>query len=415
MKLIRPFDALRPVPELAREVAAPPYDVLSREEAFEMAKGNKHSFLRVNKPEIDVDPDIDVYDERVYRKGAENLRRFIDRGIMRRDDKPTFYIYRQIMGSHRQTGVVAAASIDAYEQDLIKKHEFTRPDKEDDRVNHIDTLSAQVGPVFLTYTARSDIDELVEQASREPAEYDFVADDDTRHIFWVIRDSALVAKLQRAFDTVDCLYVADGHHRSAAARRVRDKRRAANPDHTGEEPYNYFSAVIFPDNQVQVLDYNRIVADLNGLAVAEFLQAVEENFTVKKVTDRQAAKPVREHDFGMYLDGQWYVLGVRDHNCPGDDPVRSLDVAILQDNLLTPILGIDDPRVDTRIDFVGGIRGLHELEKRVDSGQWQLAFALYPTSIASLMKVSDAGEVMPPKSTWFEPKLRSGLFVHMLD
>lgn len=415
MKLIRPFKALRPVPELAREVAAPPYDVLSREEAFRMARDNEHSFLRVNKPEIDVDPDIDIYDKRVYRKGAENLQRFIDQGIMRRDDKPTFYIYRQIMGSHWQTGVVAAASIDAYEQDLIKKHEFTRPDKEDDRVNHIDTLSAQVGPVFLSYSARDDIDRLVEQASQEPAEYDFVADDDTRHIFWVIRDAALVAKLQRAFDTVDCLYVADGHHRSAAAQRVRDKRRAGNPDHTGEEAYNYFSAVIFPDNQIQVLDYNRIVADLNGLPAGEFLQAVDKNFTVKEVADRHAAKPDREHDFGMYLDGQWYVLGVRDQNWPGDDPVRSLDVAILQDNLLTPILGIEDPRVDRRIDFVGGIRGLQELEKRVDSGQWQLAFALYPTSIASLMKVSDAGEVMPPKSTWFEPKLRSGLFVHMLD
>lgn len=415
MKLIRPFNALRPRADLAQQVAAPPYDVLNREEALAMAEGNAVSFLRINKPEIDVDPSIDAYDERVYRRGAENLQRFIDEGIMQRDAEATFYIYRQVMGSHQQTGVVAAASVDAYEQDLIKKHEFTRPKKEEDRVRHIDTLNAQVGPVFLTYRARPSIDSLVVRLSGGTPEYDFVAGDGTRHVFWVVKEARDVNALQAAFDEVDCLYVADGHHRSAAAQRVRDLRRKANPAHTGEESYNYFSTVIFPDNQMQILDYNRVVNDLGGLEAQAFLARCAEVFDLESCDDREQARPDREHVFGMYLEGQWYRLVAREGSWPEEDPVNRLDVAILQNLLFSPLMGITDPRTDERIDFVGGIRGLQELEKRVDSGEWKAGFALYPTSIASLMAIADAGEVMPPKSTWFEPKLRSGLFVHVLD
>lgn len=414
MKLIRPFNALRPRPELAARVAAPPYDVLNREEALAMATGNEFSFLRINKPEIDVDPAIDAYDPRVYQRGAENLQKFIEQGILQRDAAPCFYVYKQVMGEHTQVGLVAAASVAAYEQDLIKKHEFTRPDKEDDRVNHINTLSAQVGPVFLTYRARPEIDALIAQVTATPAVYDFVSDDGNRHVLWVVSEQSMVAKIQAAFDAVECLYVADGHHRSAAAQRVKDLRKHGNPAHTGDESYNFFSTVIFPDNQMQILDYNRVVKDLNGHSVEEFLQKIQACFNVKE-SSTGAVKPAHEHQFTLYLAGQWYILDAIEGLWDVTDPVGSLDVAILQENLLLPVLGIKDQRRDKRIDFVGGIRGLSELEKRVNSGECQLAIAIYPTSIKSLMSVADAGEVMPPKSTWFEPKLKSGLFVHILD
>ena len=414
MKLIRPFNALRPKPELAARVAAPPYDVLNREEAFEMAAGNEVSFLRINKPEIDVDPSIDVYDPRVYERGAHNLHKFIEQGIMQRDPQNCFYVYKQVMGKHAQVGLVAAASVAAYEQDLIKKHEFTRPDKEDDRVNHINTLSAQVGPVFLTYRAKPEIDALINGVTATKPEYDFVADDGNQHVLWVVSDQALVAKIQAAFDRVDCLYVADGHHRSAAAQRVKDLRKNANPKHTGEEAYNFFSTVIFPDNQMQILDYNRVVKDLNGLGVEDFLAKIKASFSVKE-SAAGAVKPAHEHQFTMFLDDKWYVLEVNPGLWDESDPVGSLDMSILQKNLFQPLLGIEDQRRDKRIDFVGGIRGLGALEKRVKSGECKVAFAIYPTSIKSLMAIADAGEVMPPKSTWFEPKLKSGLFVHMLD
>lgn len=414
MKLIRPFNALRPRPELASRVAAPPYDVLSREEALAMANGNEYSFLRINKPEIDVDPAMDVYDMRVYQRGAHNLQRFIDEGILQREARKTFYVYKQVMGSHEQIGLVAAASVAAYEDNLIKKHELTRPDKEDDRVNHINTLSAQVGPVFLTYRASPAIDALIASIVAGSPEYDFVSEDGNRHILWVVGDDTMVSRIQAAFDQVDCLYVADGHHRSAAAQRVKELRRNANLQHTGEESYNYFSTVIFPDNQMQILDYNRVVKDLNGLDQYDFLSRIQLFFKVRN-SDQGAVRPRHEHEFTMYLGGQWYVLqalvGLWDEN----DLVKRLDVSILQNNLLSPVLGIEDPRRDKRIDFVGGIRGLEALEKRVDSGECKVAFALYPTSIESLMAVADASEVMPPKSTWFEPKLKSGLFVHVLD
>ncbi|MDP1932420.1 MAG: DUF1015 family protein [Gammaproteobacteria bacterium] len=414
MKLIRPFNALRPRKELAAKVAAPPYDVLNREEAFEMAKGNEYSFLRINKPEIDVDPEIDAYDMRVYQRGAENLQKFIEKGIMQRDTRSTFYVYKQVMGLHEQVGLVAAASVEAYEKDLIKKHEFTRPDKEDDRVNHINTLGAQVGPVFLTYRAQPEIDALIASVTATTPEFDFVSDDGNRHVLWVVADDVTVQKIQAAFDKVDCLYVADGHHRSAAAQRVKDLRKNANPAHTGKESYNFFSTVIFPDNQMQILDYNRVVKDLNGMSEDEFLLAIQAWFNVRD-SAVGAMKPKHEHQFTMYLGGKWYILESIDGTWIENDPVRSLDVSILQNNLLSPLLGIEDPRRDKRIDFVGGIRGLQALEKRVDSGEWKVAFALYPTSIRSLMAIADVGEVMPPKSTWFEPKLKSGLFVHILD
>ncbi len=414
MKLIRPFNALRPRKEIAAKVAAPPYDVLNREEAFEMAQGNDYSFLRINKPEIDVDPAMDPYDMRVYQRGAENLQRFIDSDIMRRDSRATFYVYKQVMGSHEQVGLVAAASVAAYEQDLIKKHEFTRPDKEDDRVNHINTLSAQVGPVFLTYRAKPEIDALMAKVMTGEPEFDFVAEDGNRHVLWVVDQDSTVREIQTQFDKVECLYVADGHHRSAAAQRVKDLRKNLNPAHTGDESYNFFSTVIFPDNQMQILDYNRVVKDLNGMSEDEFLRRIQACFNVRE-NEAGAGKPAKEHEFSMYIGGKWYVLDAIEGLWSEDDPVRSLDVSILQDNLLSPLLGIEDPRRDKRIDFVGGIRGLKALEKRVDSGDWKVAFALHPTSIKSLMAIADAGEVMPPKSTWFEPKLKSGLFVHILD
>lgn len=414
MKLIRPFNALRPKQELAARVAAPPYDVLNREEAFEMAAGNEVSFLRINKPEIDVDLSIDVYDPRVYERGAFNLQKFIEQGIMLRDAQNCFYVYKQVMGEHVQVGLVAAASVAAYEQDLIKKHEFTRPDKEDDRVNHINTLGAQVGPVFLTYRAKAEIDDLINGVTATQPEYDFVADDGNQHVLWVVSDQAMVTKIQDAFDKVDCLYVADGHHRSAAAQRVKDLRKNANPQHTGEESYNFFSTVIFPDNQMQILDYNRVVKDLNGLDVEDFLAKIQACFNVKE-SSSGAVKPTREHQFTMFVEDKWYILEIIEGLWDESDPVRSLDMSILQENLFQPLLGIEDQRRDKRIDFVGGIRGLGALEKRVRSGECKVAFAIYPTSIKSLMAIADAGEVMPPKSTWFEPKLKSGLFVHMLD
>ncbi len=414
MKLIKPFNALRPRLELASHVAAPPYDVLNREEAFAMAAGNPLSFLRINKPEIDVDPSIDAFDPRVYQRGAENLQRFIAEGILQRDERSTFYVYKQVMGSHEQIGLVAAASVAAYERGLIKKHEFTRPDKEDDRVNHIHTLGAQVGPVFLTYRAQPQIDALIAGIVTQTPEYDFVSDDGNRHVLWVVRDDATVAQLQSQFDAVDCLYVADGHHRSAAAQRVKELRRQAAAAPTGEESWNYFSAVIFPHNQMQILDYNRVVKDLNGLDEDEFLARLQLCFKAR-FSREGAVKPRKEHEFSMYLGGQWYVLEALEGLWDESDPVKRLDVSILQNNLLAPLLGIADPRRDKRIDFVGGIRGLQALEQRVDSGESRVAFALYPTSIESLMAIADAGEVMPPKSTWFEPKLKSGLFVHVLD
>lgn len=413
MATVKPFRGVRPVKELAHQIAAPPYDVLSSEEAREMAKGNPYTFLHVNKPEIDFPPEVDPHDPRVYEKGAENLRYLLDKGIIFQDETPGFYFYKQVMGQHGQVGLVACASVEEYEQGRIKKHELTRPDKEDDRVRHIAHQNAQVGPVFLTYPANPQMDELVQSVISGHPEYDFTAEDGVHHTLWVVSDAQMIAKIRDIFKSIPALYVADGHHRSAAAMRVKQQRQAANPNHSGEEEYNFFLAVIFPHNQMQILDYNRVVRDLNGLSEANFLQKVAEKFTVTPQT--AAAKPQKRHQFGMFLGNKWYQLDARPGTFDEAHPVRRLDVSILQENLLAPVLGIADPRKDQRIDFIGGIRGLGELEKRVRSGHWAVAFALFPTSIEELMAIADAGQTMPPKSTWFEPKLRTGLVVHLLD
>lgn len=412
MARIEPFRAWRPRPDVAERVASPPYDVLSSDEARDMARHNPLSFLHVVKPEIDLAPDVDLYSDPVYAKGAENLDKLKADGVLVREAWPAFYLYRQRMGDHVQTGLVTGASIDEYEADLIKKHEHTRPKKEDDRTRHVEALNANTGPVFLTYKARPEINVLVDRlTSVEPA-YDFTAPDGIRHVLWVVDQQPDVQALQTAFAAVPELYVADGHHRSAAATRVRVLRRDRNPDHTGEEPYNFFLSVIFPHDQMLIMDYNRVVKLPAGLTEDALLATIRERFEVAPGT---AEKPDRARSFGMYLHGRWFRLEARQGSYPADDPVRSLDVAILQDNLLGPVLGIGDPRSDENIDFVGGIRGLSELERRVDSGDWDVAFAVYPTAIEQLFAVADAGRVMPPKSTWFEPKLRSGLIVRPLD
>ena len=424
MKLVKAFRALRPTKELAPQVASHPYDVLNREEALELAKDNPVSFLHINKPEIDVDTDVSLYDPQVYAKGRENLDRFVSEGILQRDDEERLYVYRQSMGEHSQVGIVAVASVLAYEEGLYKKHEFTRPDKEDDRVNHMDALAAQVGPVMGTYKANPEIDAIVNEVVSSKPTYDFGAEDGTVHTLWVIENSDTNQKLEQAINQLDCLYVADGHHRSAAASRVQALYQGRNDTHTGDESYNWFLTVLFPHDQMQILDYNRILKDLNGASNEEFLAALANDFDVTVVDDANAAKPQVAKQFGLYLagdgaeKGQWYSLTANSqlrNRIDDKDPVNSLDVSIMQQTILTPLLGIEDQRTDKRIDFVGGIRGLEELERRVDSGEWGAAIALCATSVESLMAIADAGEVMPPKSTWFEPKLKSGLVTHVLD
>ncbi len=411
MAKIKPFRGLRPKPEFASRIASKPYDVLSSDEARELVKNNPDSFLRVVKAEVDFDPSVDTHSTEVYQKSSENLKRLKSDGLMIQDDKPCFYIYRQRMGDHVQTGVVAGASVDEYQNGLIKKHELTRPDKEDDRAKHMEILGANAGPVFLTYHASNDVNAIVDEITKNKPVYDFTADDDVGHTFWVVDDSSVIENLSNAFSKIPCTYVADGHHRSAAASRVCDIRKRANPDHTGGEQYNYFLTVIFPDDQMQILDYNRIVKDLNGLSEADFLEKVANSFDIEETNE---GKPTSKGTFGMYLGGKWYKLTAKDGTYPADDPVESIDAAILQSNLLNPILGIDDPRTNSRIDFVGGIRGMKELEHRC-SNDAVVAFAVHPVSIAELLAVADAGKVMPPKCTWFEPKLRSGIVVKLLD
>jgi uncharacterized protein (DUF1015 family) len=413
MSLIRPFTGLRPAPGRAADVIAPPYDVLNTDEARVRAAGKPWSFLHISKPEIDLPAGTDPYSAAVYAMGRENFRKMLDASVLRRDSGPYYYVYRLVMGAHRQTGIVAAASVPDYDTNRIRKHEFTRPDKEDDRVRQIEALNAQTGPVFLTYRRSSVVDEIIDEVAHAAPEVDVTADDGVHHTQWVMRDRRQIDAITAAFDAMPCLYIADGHHRSAAASRVAAARRAANPKHTGEESYNYFLSVIFPDNQMQILDYNRVVKDFNGLERGQFLQKIANAFSVK--IESAAVKPGRTGEFGLYMKGQWYRLNIKSERIPANDPVRRLDVSLLQDSLMTPMLGIGDPRRDKRIDFVGGIRGLKELERRVDSGEMACAFSLFPTSIADMMAVADSGQVMPPKSTWFEPKLADGLVSHVLD
>ena len=412
MPLIRPFAGLRPVASSTADVIAPPYDVLNSEEARLRVEGRPWSFLHISKPEIDLPPDTDPYSEAVYAKGADNLQTMLNAGILKPDAQPYYYLYGLTMGNHQQIGLVAVANVLDYNSNRIRKHELTRPDKEDDRVRQIDALNAQTGPVFLTYQHHPTIEKLVNTVTAQPPIVDVTADDGVVHRLWRVDEAADIDTITTTFDGMDCLYIADGHHRSAAASRVADKRRANNPNHTGEEAYNYFLSVIFPDNQVQILDYNRVVKDLNGLSVSEFLQRVAENFDIH--SSQQAIKPQQSGELGLFVDGQWYQLNIHPDKIPTDDPVARLDARLLTDYLLAPILGITDLRRDKRIDFVGGIRGLPELEKRVNSGEMAAAVALYPTSLADLMAVADAEQTMPPKSTWFEPKLADGLISHLL-
>ena len=412
MAIIKPFRALRPPVGIAEKVAALPYDVMNVEEARSMAVGNHYSFLHISRPEIDLSPLTDPHDETVYAHGKMNLDEFINSGVLVQDTRECFYVYRQRMGLIVQTGLVVCASVDDYENGVIKKHEHTRADKEEDRVRHIDCLDANDEPVFYLSCACSEVEGIIGEVTSGSSEYDFTCDDGVCHTVWVIDDELLIGQLIRLFADIPRLYVADGHHRSAAAGHVRNIRRSANSNHTGLEEYNFFLTVIFPENQLNILPYNRAVKDLNGLDSAEFLARTGSIFDITPLSE--PAKAARHHHFGMYLEGHWYNLRARTAIIDETDTVNRLDVSILQNNLLTPLLGIHNPRTDRRLHFVGGIRGTAELERLVDSGEYAVAFSLCPTSIRELIELADQDQIMPPKSTWFEPKLRSGLFVHLL-
>ncbi len=405
---INPFRALRPPAEVAARVASVPYDVVNREEAAALAAGNDLSFLHVGRPDIDLPATTDPYDPEVYAQGRRALDAFLDQGTLRRDADPTVYLYRQEMDGRSQIGVVASVHVDDYEQDLIRKHEKTRKDKEDDRTRHVLTLDANAEPVFLTYRPELDIDAIVAREASGPPLYAFTADDGVRHTVWKVTNPA---PLVSAFRSVPAFYVADGHHRSASAWRAGQERRKANPAHTGNEEYNWFLAVLFPSNQLAILPYNRVVKDLNGLTPAQFITRLE---TIGQVAETTDPRPPHPGSFCFFLDGRWIRFTLDPASIDAADPIGSLDVSLLHDRVLTPILGVGDPRTDKRIDFVGGIRGTGELERRVRSGEMALGISMFPTTMEQLLAVSDAGAIMPPKSTWFEPKLRSGLFVHEL-
>jgi len=410
--IVRPFAALRPPAERAGEVAAPPYDVLSSAEARAYAEGRRWSFLHVSKAEIDLAPEINVYAPEVYQQAGENLRRMIEAGVLRRDAQAGYYIYRVRMGDHVQTGIAVAASITAYVDGRIKRHELTRPDKEDDRVRQIEAVGAHTGPVFTMHEPDAELGELIAGIAAGAPEMSVTLDNGVEHAIWPVFGAETIDAISRRFARIGALYIADGHHRSAAALRVMQARRAANPAHTGDETYNSFLAVSFPADEVQILDYNRVVRDLNGLSADDFLARIADRFEV--TASAGPVKPAAPRTFGMYLAGRWYRLVAR--QAPDRGPIAArLDISLLSAQLLEPVLGIGDPRLDARIDFIGGIRGLGELEARVDSGDWAVAFSLYPTSVAELIAVADAGEIMPPKSTWFEPKLADGLVSLPLD
>jgi len=404
MATLKPFAALRPQPGLAARICELPYDVMSSEEARAMAAGNPLSFLHVSKPEIDLPPGVDLYSDAVYAKGKENFAKLIAQGALKQDAQPAFYLYRQIMGSHAQTGLVAAASCEEYLANLIKKHELTRVDKEADRVRHIETLDSQTGPVFLTYRAQPALDEFVAQRIAEKPEVDFTGKDGVRHTSWTVADAAGIKFIADQFAKIPFLYIADGHHRSAAAGRVYKSRKGAG--HSGQ-----FLTVIFPHNQMQILPYNRVLKDLNGLPPDALLQKLSVVFDIQP---GGAPKPARKHELALFLGGKWSTLTFKPQFTATPDPIERLDVTILQQHVLAPLFGIDDPRTSKRINFVGGIRGTAELEKLVNSGEYACAFSLFPTSIEDLIQIADAGGIMPPKSTWFEPKLRDAMFCHLI-
>lgn len=405
LTLIKPFRALRPAPGRAAEVLAPPYDVLSSAEARERAKGKPWSFLHISKPEIDLDPKTDPYDRTVYAKAAESLAKMTAAGVLMRDTRPCYYVYRLTWRNRTQTGLACVASLADYTSNRIRKHELTTPVKEDDRVRQIEAVNAQTGPVMIGYPHTPAIDALLTQATDGKPEVDVTADDGVRHQLWVISDDDAIDKLTRAFDALPAIYIADGHHRSAAAARVAKARK-------GEGSHSYFLSVIFPEREMTILDYNRVVKDLNGHSAEQFLAELRKIFTV--AASEQPVRPASAHEYGMYLAGHWYRLAIRSELVPSD-PIGRLPITVLTRNLIEPLLGIKDPRTDKRIDFIGGARGLEGLSKRVDSGEMAVAFALYPTQMADLMAVADAGGIMPPKSTWFEPKLADGMVNHVLD
>ncbi len=423
MATVKPFAALRPKPELASRICELPYDVMSSEEARVMADGNSLSFLHVSKPEIDLPPGTDLYSAPVYAKGKENFKKLITDGALAQDKQPSFYLYRQIMGKHAQVGLVAAASCEEYLKNIIKKHELTRPDKEDDRVRHIEALNSQTGPVFLTYRAVPALDALVAQKISEKPAVDFTGKDNVRHTSWAISDAATIKSIEAEFAKITDLYIADGHHRSAAAARVYSKRSASplpasghplpvgRGEGRGEGHSANFLTVIFPHNQMQILPYNRVLKDLNGLSPSQLLAKLEAVFTI---ATGGSPTPTGKHDLSLFLGGQWLSLKFRPQLTATNDPIESLDVTLLQKHVLAPLFGIDDPRTSKRINFVGGIRGTAELEKLVNSGDYACAFSMFPTSIEDLMAIADAGGIMPPKSTWFEPKLRDAMFCHMI-
>ncbi|MBQ3199175.1 MAG: DUF1015 domain-containing protein [Firmicutes bacterium] len=414
MVKIRAFAAVRPADGLADKVAALPYDVMNSDEARQMVQGNPYSFLHIDKAEIDLPAEVDLYADEVYAKAAANLAEFTVQGVLKQDTKPNLYVYAQTMNGRRQVGLVACTAVDDYQQNLIKKHEFTRADKEADRIRHVDECDANTGPIFLTYRDEQKISAEIAAwiAAHQPL-YDFVAEDGVGHTAWLIDDAAVIERLIAAFEQVPALYIADGHHRAASAVRVAERRRRQFPDYEGSEEFNFFLSVIFPAGELAIMDYNRVVRDLNGLTEQEFLQKLAEFFEVTPYADEGLPKPAAKHQISLLLPAGWYQLRALDGTFDEADPVDRLDVSILQKNVLAGLLGIEDPRTDKRIDFVGGIRGLDELVRRVEEG-WAAAFAMYPTGLDDLMSIADSGQVMPPKSTWFEPKLRSGLFIHKL-
>ena len=420
MVRVKPFAAIRPPKNLVTEVAAPPYDVLNSEEALAMA-GEK-SLLHITKPEIDFTPIADEHSQPVYDKAVENFRLWKERGWLVRDPKPRYYVYAQTMGKRTQYGLVLCAHTDDYAEGIIKKHELTRKDKEDDRMVHVRIQNANIEPVFFAYKDNAEINAIVAKTVAGTPEYKFTDENKFGHTFWVIDDDATIARITEIFTSdVDAFYVADGHHRTAAAARVGAEKRAQNPNHTGKEEYNYFMAVCFPQSHLAIIDYNRVVKDLNGMTPEQFLQALEEDFEVKMETKPRCGRPAKPyaptglHNFSMYLGDKWYSLQARPGRFNDNDPIGVLDVTILSNLVLDKLLGIKDLRTDKRIDFVGGIRGLGELARRVDSGEMKVAFALYPVSMQQLINIADTGNIMPPKTTWFEPKLRSGLAIHSLD
>lgn len=416
MSTLHPFPALRPPQELAAQVSSLPYDVMSHREAKAMAAGNETSFLHICRSDIDTN-EVAIHSPETYAKAKENLDNFIHQGFLIRDEHPSFYIYRQIMWGRVQTGIVGCASVDEYANGVIKRHELTRREKELDRIEHFDICSAQTEPVFLAYRKHEGLSSIIREWIKfHKPEYDFTTEDGVTHILWPIAEPITIEKIRKGFEEVDALYIADGHHRTASSAAVSVRRRQKYPNYTGQEEFNYLMAVVFCDEDLFIMDYNRIVRDLNGLTEEEFMEKLRVSFDVKHVNTipGEGYAPRAKHEFGMYLNSRWYSVTAKPGTFPSDHPIESLDCAILQANVLSPILGIDDPRTSNRIDFVGGIRGLGELERRC-SEEMVLAFSLYPVTMADLFRVADAGEIMPPKSTWFEPKLRSGLFIHTIE